>query len=63
MRGHHSFQSLVMWIAAIGLCALSAEALASSAAPLPANAVAHSYGDGWDCRIGFLRKDDDCVAV
>ncbi len=31
--------------------------------PMPENASAKSYGDGWECNIGFRLNEDACVAV
>lgn len=31
--------------------------------PMPENASAKSYGDGWECNIGFRLNENDCVAV
>ncbi|CUH65449.1 MSP1 EGF domain 1 [Thalassovita gelatinovora] len=31
--------------------------------PMPENASAKSYGDGWECNIGFRLNEDTCVAV
>lgn len=49
------------------ICALllfAMPALAQSAAqPIPVNASAKSYGDGWDCDIGYRLNGDTCDAV
>lgn len=31
--------------------------------PMPENASAKSYGDGWECNIGFRLNENACVAV
>lgn len=35
----------------------------SAALPIPENASAKSYGDGWECNIGFRLSENACVAV
>ena len=31
--------------------------------PMPENASAKSYGDGWECNIGFRLNENTCIAV
>ena len=31
--------------------------------PMPENASAKSYGDGWECNIGFRLNENACVPV
>ena len=31
--------------------------------PMPENASAKSYGDGWECDIGFRLNENACLAV
>ncbi|MDP2520880.1 hypothetical protein Q8W33_20125 [Shimia thalassica] len=35
----------------------------TDAQPMPENASAKSYGDGWECNIGFRLNENACVAV
>jgi hypothetical protein len=35
----------------------------TDAPPIPENASAKSYGDGWECNIGFRLDENACVAV
>lgn len=45
------------------LCAVMLMALPSFAQPVPDNASAKSYGDGWECDIGYRQREDLCAAV
>lgn len=61
--GHTNNHGLFLGlIAAVLLYALPAFAQ-STAPPMPENASAKSYGDGWECNIGFRLNENSCVAV
>ena len=48
----------------IAVLLLALPAFAQTAAqPMPENASAKSYGDGWECNIGFRLNENACVAV
>ena len=49
-------------IIAVMLLALPAFAQ-TAAQPIPENALAISYGDGWECNIGFRPNENVCVAI
>jgi len=49
-------------ILAVLLLALPAVAQ-TAATPMPPNASAKSYGDGWECDIGYRRNAEACAAV
>ena len=49
-------------IVAVLLLALPAVAQ-TAAQPIPENALAISYGDGWECNIGFRPNENVCVAI
>ena len=45
------------------MCAVVAGAAGAEGAGLPAHAVQSSYGSGWECERGYVRRDAACVAV
>lgn len=57
----------VMWLFAGLICVLLLATLPAHAQtalrPLPENASPKSYGDGWECDIGFRLSIDRCVAI
>lgn len=53
---------MIASIFSVMLLALPAFAQAA-APPMPENASPKSYGDGWQCNIGFRLNEDACVAV
>ena len=60
-------RQIVMWLLAASLCALFLTTLPAQAQttlqPMPENAIAKSYGAGWECNIGFRRDGDACAAI
>ena len=62
-----SDKSTIMTLFAGAFCALLLLALPahpqSARSAMPANASAKTYGEGWECNIGFRPRGDACAAV
>ena len=51
------------FFAAVLLTALCAAVAGAAELALPTHAIRSSYGGGWECERGFVRRDASCVAV
>lgn len=60
----HPLARLIARMAVVaGLIASFAFPAFAQDAPMPANATARSYGEGWECDRGYRRDADACLAV
>lgn len=54
----------ILALSVVSLLAIGTQALAQSLTPpMPANAHAKSYGDGWECDRSFTVVEDQCIAI
>ena len=57
----------VMWLLTGAICVLLLTALSTHAQsaklPVPENASSKSYGDGWECNIGYRLNGETCLSV
>ncbi len=63
LRLHHSLIRCVIFSASINfICSGLASAL-SNTREIPDNARANTYGDGWECVLGFRAHRQQCVKI